>query len=168
MSSSSSCSSWKRDSLSPINFHAMLLSLYLFSIVAKIANIWVKMRMTLKDLPLVSLKQAAQYIGEICRYLLSMPDKPHDTGHSVRLMFGNGLRPQIWPQFVARFNIQDIGEVYGSTEGNSNLGLLNDYLLIERDFKGFLFLLFLQPISTIRWELLDFFQSMRHFCILLH
>uniref|UniRef100_A0A1B0GJ61 Very long-chain fatty acid transport protein n=1 Tax=Lutzomyia longipalpis TaxID=7200 RepID=A0A1B0GJ61_LUTLO len=69
---------------------------------------------------------AAQYIGEICRYLLSVPDRPHDTAHTVRLMFGNGLRPQIWPQFVARFNIQDIGEVYGSTEGNSNLANIDN------------------------------------------
>uniref|UniRef100_A0A0K8TSP3 Very long-chain fatty acid transport protein n=1 Tax=Tabanus bromius TaxID=304241 RepID=A0A0K8TSP3_TABBR len=63
----------------------------------------------------------AQYIGEICRYLLSVPGKPTDTQHNIRLMFGNGLRPQIWPQFVSRFNIPQIGEVYGSTEGNSNL-----------------------------------------------
>nr|XP_040238410.2 long-chain fatty acid transport protein 4 [Anopheles coluzzii]XP_040238411.2 long-chain fatty acid transport protein 4 [Anopheles coluzzii] len=63
----------------------------------------------------------AQYIGEICRFVLMTPPKPTDTQHSVRLMFGNGLRPQIWPQFVSRFNIQQIGEFYGSTEGNSNL-----------------------------------------------
>ncbi|XP_035893997.1 long-chain fatty acid transport protein 4 [Anopheles stephensi] len=63
----------------------------------------------------------AQYIGEICRFLLMTPPKPTDTQHSVRLMFGNGLRPQIWPQFVSRFNIKQIGEFYGSTEGNSNL-----------------------------------------------
>uniref|UniRef100_A0A2M4BG82 Very long-chain fatty acid transport protein n=1 Tax=Anopheles marajoara TaxID=58244 RepID=A0A2M4BG82_9DIPT len=63
----------------------------------------------------------AQYIGEICRFVLMTPPKPTDTQHSVRLMFGNGLRPQIWPQFVARFNIAQIGEFYGSTEGNSNL-----------------------------------------------
>lgn len=63
----------------------------------------------------------AQYIGEICRYLLSVPGKPTDTQHKIRLMFGNGLRPQIWPQFISRFNIPQIGEVYGSTEGNSNL-----------------------------------------------
>lgn len=69
----------------------------------------------------------AQYIGEICRYLLSAPTKPQDTQHSVRLMFGNGLRAQIWQQFVSRFRIENIGEVYGSTEGNSNLG---NYLLI--------------------------------------
>lgn len=64
----------------------------------------------------------AQYIGEICRYLLSVPAKPQDTQHRIRLMFGNGLRPQIWKQFVSRFNVPNIGEVYGSTEGNSNLG----------------------------------------------
>ncbi|XP_049289131.1 long-chain fatty acid transport protein 4 [Anopheles funestus] len=63
----------------------------------------------------------AQYIGEICRFVLMTPSKPTDTQHSVRLMFGNGLRPQIWPQFVSRFNIKQIGEFYGSTEGNSNL-----------------------------------------------
>lgn len=64
----------------------------------------------------------AQYIGEICRYLLSVPAKPQDKQHKIRLMFGNGLRPQIWQQFVSRFNVANIGEVYGSTEGNSNLG----------------------------------------------
>lgn len=64
---------------------------------------------------------AAQYIGEICRYLLSTPSKPTDTEHKVRIMFGNGLRPQIWKEFVNRFNVPNIGEVYGSTEGNSNL-----------------------------------------------
>ncbi|XP_058054806.1 long-chain fatty acid transport protein 4 [Anopheles bellator] len=63
----------------------------------------------------------AQYIGEICRFVLMTPPKATDTQHSVRLMFGNGLRPQIWPQFVSRFNIAQIGEFYGSTEGNSNL-----------------------------------------------
>ncbi|XP_055903657.1 long-chain fatty acid transport protein 4 [Eupeodes corollae] len=63
----------------------------------------------------------AQYIGELCRYLLSTPTKPEDTKHSIRLMFGNGLRPQIWSQFTSRFNIDEIGELYGSTEGNSNL-----------------------------------------------
>ena len=36
-------------------------------------------------------------------------------------MFGNGLRPQIWPEFTKRFNIPNIAEFYGSTEGNSNI-----------------------------------------------
>uniref|UniRef100_A0A2C9GPK7 long-chain-fatty-acid--CoA ligase n=1 Tax=Anopheles arabiensis TaxID=7173 RepID=A0A2C9GPK7_ANOAR len=41
--------------------------------------------------------------------------------HKVRLIFGNGLRPQIWPQFVERFNIPRVAEFYGATEGNANI-----------------------------------------------
>ncbi|XP_034950695.1 long-chain fatty acid transport protein 4-like [Chelonus insularis] len=63
----------------------------------------------------------AQYIGEICRFLLSVPPSPNDTKHKVRLMFGNGLRPQIWETFTKRFKVKQIGEFYGATEGNSNL-----------------------------------------------
>ncbi|XP_046919481.2 fatty acid transport protein 1 [Dermatophagoides farinae] len=63
----------------------------------------------------------AQYIGEICRYLLSQPESPCDRQHTVRLMFGNGLRQKIWKDFVNRFNIKQIGELYGSTEGNANM-----------------------------------------------
>lgn len=63
----------------------------------------------------------AQYIGEICRYLLTVPPSSYDTMHKVRLMYGNGLRPQIWKPFVERFRVKQIGEFYGATEGNSNL-----------------------------------------------
>ncbi|CAK9830306.1 Long-chain fatty acid transport protein 4 [Anthophora retusa] len=63
----------------------------------------------------------AQYIGEICRYLLTAPPASCDTTHKVWLMFGNGLRPQIWKPFVERFGVKQIGEFYGATEGNSNL-----------------------------------------------
>ncbi|XP_017125298.1 long-chain fatty acid transport protein 4 [Drosophila elegans] len=63
----------------------------------------------------------AQYIGELCRYLLATPYSPDQQQHSLRLMYGNGLRPQIWSQFVHRFGIPHIGEIYGATEGNSNL-----------------------------------------------
>lgn len=50
------------------------------------------------------------------------PNKPSDTDHSVRIMYGNGLRPEIWTQFVERFKIRQIAEVYGATESNANLG----------------------------------------------
>lgn len=63
----------------------------------------------------------AQYIGEMCRYILSTPQKPEDTQHKIRLMFGNGLRPQIWKEFVDRFKIPGIAEFYGATEGNANI-----------------------------------------------
>ncbi|KAF7626936.1 hypothetical protein Mgra_00009666 [Meloidogyne graminicola] len=63
---------------------------------------------------------ASQYIGEICRYLLAQPIGESEKKHKVRLMFGNGLRAEIWKEFVERFKIK-IGELYGSTEGTSNL-----------------------------------------------
>ncbi|KYQ58100.1 Long-chain fatty acid transport protein 1 [Trachymyrmex zeteki] len=63
----------------------------------------------------------AQYIGEICRFLLTVPSNEYDSMHKVRLMFGNGLKPQIWESFVKRFGVKQIGEFYGATEGNSNL-----------------------------------------------
>ncbi|KZC09870.1 PREDICTED: long-chain fatty acid transport protein 4 [Dufourea novaeangliae] len=63
----------------------------------------------------------AQYIGEICRYLLTVPPGPCDRKHKVRLIFGNGLRPHIWQPFIERFGVKQIGEFYGATEGNSNL-----------------------------------------------
>ncbi|CAG5115530.1 unnamed protein product, partial [Candidula unifasciata] len=60
----------------------------------------------------------AQYIGEICRYLLAQPVRPEESQHTVRLMFGNGVKPQIWKQFQERFGVKLIGEFYGATEGN--------------------------------------------------
>ncbi|MFH4976784.1 hypothetical protein AB6A40_003493 [Gnathostoma spinigerum] len=62
----------------------------------------------------------SQYIGEICRYLLAQPKCEEECSHSVRLMYGNGLRAEIWQQFVDRFHVR-IGEIYGSTEGTSSL-----------------------------------------------
>lgn len=64
----------------------------------------------------------AQYIGEMCRYILATPSSSADTNHSLRVIFGNGLRPQIWPQFVNRFKIPQVAEFYGATEGNANIG----------------------------------------------
>ncbi|GAA3195064.1 hypothetical protein GCM10020255_096490 [Rhodococcus baikonurensis] len=48
---------------------------------------------------------AFTYIGELCRYLLNQPAKPTDSDNAVRLMVGNGLRPEIWAEFTARFGI---------------------------------------------------------------
>ncbi|CAH0718003.1 unnamed protein product, partial [Brenthis ino] len=64
---------------------------------------------------------ATQYIGEICRYLLSVPPGSSDRSHNVKIIIGNGLRPQIWQEFVERFGIKRVLEFYGATEGNSNL-----------------------------------------------
>eukprot|EP00795_Rhopilema_esculentum_P010551 gene10551-19283_t len=61
------------------------------------------------------------YIGETCRYMLAQPPRDSDKSHKLRLALGNGLRPQIWEEFQTRFNIKQIGEFYGSTEGNANV-----------------------------------------------
>ncbi|WP_407686226.1 long-chain-acyl-CoA synthetase FadD6 [Mycobacterium sp. HUMS_1102779] len=59
------------------------------------------------------------YIGEICRYLLNQPPKPTDRAHNVRVIAGNGLRPEIWDEFTKRFGISRVCEFYASSEGNA-------------------------------------------------
>ena len=61
------------------------------------------------------------YIGELCRYLVNQPPNDLETRHKLRLAFGNGLRPDIWPVMKQRFRIPEILEFYGSTEGNVSL-----------------------------------------------
>jgi fatty-acyl-CoA synthase len=62
-----------------------------------------------------------QYIGELCRYLLVGAPQPWETQHSLRLCCGNGLRPDVWEPFQARFRIPQILEYYAATEGSFSL-----------------------------------------------
>ncbi|KAM5235206.1 long-chain fatty acid transport protein 2 isoform 1-T1 [Ctenodactylus gundi] len=64
-----------------------------------------------------------QYIGELLRYLCNTPPKPNDRDHKVRLALGNGLRGDVWREFIRRFGDIHIYEFYASTEGN--IGFLN-------------------------------------------
>jgi fatty-acyl-CoA synthase len=59
------------------------------------------------------------YIGEVCRYLLNQPAKPTDRAHRVRLIAGNGLRPEIWDEFTTRFGIARVCEFYAASEGTT-------------------------------------------------
>ncbi|MEO3761617.1 long-chain-acyl-CoA synthetase FadD6 [Mycobacterium sp. B14F4] len=59
------------------------------------------------------------YIGEVCRYLLNQPEKDTDRTNKVRVVGGNGLRPDIWDEFTARFDIPRVFEFYGASEGNT-------------------------------------------------
>ncbi len=61
------------------------------------------------------------YIGELCRYLVNHDPSEDETRHKLRLAFGNGLRPDIWPAMKTRFRIPEILEFYGSTEGNVSM-----------------------------------------------
>jgi len=61
------------------------------------------------------------YIGELCRYLVTQPERPEERMHKLRLAFGNGLRPDVWERMVQRFRIPRILEFYGATEGNVSI-----------------------------------------------
>ena len=67
-----------------------------------------------------------QYVGETMRYLLAVPPKLDpvtgedlDKANNVRLMYGNGLRPDVWNRVKDRFDIETVAEFYASTEGTS-------------------------------------------------
>lgn len=69
------------------------------------------------------------YIGELCRYLLAQPAKPTDRDHKVRVIVGNGLRPDVWAEFQERFGIARIAEFYGASE--CNIAFINAYNVDE-------------------------------------
>ena len=61
---------------------------------------------------------AIGYVGELCRYLMDAPPSALDQGHRVKKMIGNGMRPNIWDKFKQRFGIEEVLELYASSEGN--------------------------------------------------
>ncbi|KAM9168521.1 long-chain fatty acid transport protein 2-like [Mergus octosetaceus] len=64
-----------------------------------------------------------QYVGELMRYLCNTPKRDNDQKHGVRLAVGNGLRAEVWKEFLQRFGPISIWEFYGATEGNA--GFIN-------------------------------------------
>ncbi|MGB3372076.1 MAG: long-chain-acyl-CoA synthetase [Rhodococcus sp. (in: high G+C Gram-positive bacteria)] len=66
----------------------------------------------------VNKATAFTYIGELCRYLLTQPKKDTDRDNTVKLVVGNGLRPEIWEEFTDRFGIERVAEFYGASECN--------------------------------------------------
>nr|POE79393.1 isopenicillin n epimerase component 1 [Quercus suber] len=63
------------------------------------------------------------YVGETARYLLAAPPSPLDRGHKLKLMYGNGMRPDVWTRFQERFDVPMVVEFFNSTEGM--FGLVN-------------------------------------------
>lgn len=61
------------------------------------------------------------YIGELCRYLVNQPPSDLDQAHKLRLIFGNGMRADVWEKMLQRFGVGEVLEFYGSTEGNVSL-----------------------------------------------
>ncbi|GMH57654.1 hypothetical protein TrST_g2331 [Triparma strigata] len=65
-----------------------------------------------------------QYIGEFARFAVNgskTPELDALAGKTCRVAFGNGMRPEVWSVFQKRFNIPNVIEFYGSTEGNATL-----------------------------------------------
>ena len=61
---------------------------------------------------------AIGYVGELCRYLLETPASELDSSHRVTKMIGNGMRPNIWGKFKQRYGVEEVMELYASSEGN--------------------------------------------------
>lgn len=61
---------------------------------------------------------AIGYVGELCRYLIDAPTTELDRAHRVTKMIGNGMRPNVWGKFKERFGVQEVLELYASSEGN--------------------------------------------------
>lgn len=76
-----------------------------------------------------SRSTVATYVGEIARYLLAVPPSPLDRQHHLRMVYGNGMRPDVWGRFQKRFGIPKVCEFYGSTEGG-----LSHLTIQEGDF----------------------------------
>ncbi|XP_070583633.1 long-chain fatty acid transport protein 2-like isoform X1 [Erythrolamprus reginae] len=64
-----------------------------------------------------------QYVGELMRYLCNAPKRDNDRDHKVKKAIGNGMRIEVWKEFLNRFGPIKICEVYGATEGIS--GFIN-------------------------------------------
>jgi len=75
---------------------------------------------------------AAIYIGEFWRFLqlisFKMEDNSH-LGHTLRVVVGNGLRPEVWDAVTQTFAIPLVVEHYGSTEmpGDAILNCYNKF-----------------------------------------
>lgn len=62
-----------------------------------------------------------QYVGEVCRFLLSVPPQANDKQHTLRKMSGTSMTPDLWMQWTQRFGDQfQIFEGWGSTEANAS------------------------------------------------
>ncbi|MDB4043490.1 long-chain-acyl-CoA synthetase [Gammaproteobacteria bacterium] len=69
---------------------------------------------------------ALVYIGELCRYLANTEPTPAEQNNPLKVMVGNGLRPDVWDIFKDRFGVDRIVEIYGASEGNALfMNLLN-------------------------------------------
>ncbi|XP_049648790.1 long-chain fatty acid transport protein 5 [Accipiter gentilis] len=91
-----------------------------------------------------------QYVGELMRYLCNTPKRADDREHGVRLALGNGLRAEVWKEFLQRFGPISIWEFYGATEGNA--GFINYTGKIGAVGRANVFLKCFSPFELIKYN----------------
>ncbi|CAM9110241.1 unnamed protein product [Bubo scandiacus] len=91
-----------------------------------------------------------QYVGELMRYLCNTPRRDNDREHGVRLAMGNGLRAEVWKEFLQRFGPVSIWEFYGATEGNA--GFINYTGKIGAVGRDNVFLKTFAPFELIKYN----------------
>uniref|UniRef100_A0A8B9EPE5 long-chain-fatty-acid--CoA ligase n=1 Tax=Anser cygnoides TaxID=8845 RepID=A0A8B9EPE5_ANSCY len=106
-----------------------------------------------------------QYVGELMRYLCNTPKRDNDQKHGVRLAVGNGLRAEVWKEFLQRFGPISIWEFYGATEGNA--GFINYTGKIGAVGRANAFLKSFAPFELIKYnvEQDEPIRDERGFCI---
>jgi fatty-acyl-CoA synthase len=62
-----------------------------------------------------------QYIGEICRYLLNVPEQKDDADNPLKKIMGAGMGADVWEKFQRRFGIEQVFEGWSATEANTSL-----------------------------------------------
>jgi fatty-acyl-CoA synthase len=92
-----------------------------------------------------------QYIGELCRYLVSQPEQPVGQPHRLRLCCGNGLRADIWEEFRSRFAIPRLLEFYAATEGSFSLFNVEGQPGAIGKIPGFM--AHRSPVALVRYDL---------------
>ncbi|XP_045216351.2 long-chain fatty acid transport protein 2-like [Mercenaria mercenaria] len=90
------------------------------------------------------------YIGEMCRFLLTNEKTDQDKDHCVRLALGNGLRQDIFAEFKQRFGLPHIAEFYASTEGTT--GFVNAFNVIGSCGRSSPFLERVVPCGLFEWD----------------
>lgn len=56
-------------------------------------------------------------------YLCYIPQRDNDRDHKVKTAIGNGVRVDVWNEFLNRFGNIYVRELYAATEGN--IGFIN-------------------------------------------
>ncbi|XP_057693458.1 hsFATP2a_ACSVL_like domain-containing protein [Corythoichthys intestinalis] len=92
-----------------------------------------------------------QYIGETMRYLCNTPKKENEKDHNVRIAIGNGIRADIWSEFLRRFGDIKVKELYAATEGN--IGFINYTSKVGAVGRGNFFHRLIFPHRLIKFDI---------------